>query len=88
MGAPLFTSSLKENCLMKEWTMGGPLFTFTMKGKARGSTLHFLNEGNGTGVPLFTFSMKEWRTGAPLFTFSMNETAKGSALLLITFSMK
>ena len=79
MGAPLFTSSLKENCLMKEWTMGGPLFTFTMKGKARGSTLHFLNEGNGTGVPPFTFSMKEWTMGAPLFTFSMTEQARGSA---------
>ena len=73
---------------MKEWTMGAPLFTFTMKEKVRGSTLHFLNEGNGKGVPPFIFSTKEWRTGAPLFTFSMNETAKGSALLLITFSMK
>ena len=32
---------------MKEWAMGAPLFTFTMKEKVRGSTLHFLNEGNG-----------------------------------------
>ena len=51
-----------------------------MKEKAeRGSTLHFLNEGNGTGVTLFTFSMKEWTMGAPLFTFSMKEQARGSA---------
>ena len=59
--------------------MGAPLFTFTMKEKVRDSILHFLNEGKGKRVPLFTFSMKEWRTGAPLFTFSMNEMAKGSA---------
>ena len=31
----------------KEWTMGAPLFTFSMKEKVRDSTLHFLNEGNG-----------------------------------------
>ena len=52
-----------------------------MKEKAeRGSTLHFLNEGNDTGVTLFTFSMKEWTMGAPLFTFSMMEKARGSTL--------
>ena len=64
---------------MKEWTMGAPLFTFSMKENLRDSTFYFLNGGEGKGVPLFTFSKKEWRTGAPLFTFSMNETAKGSA---------
>ena len=70
---------LTEGEGVKEWTMGAPLFTFSMKEKVEGSTLHFLNEENGTGVPLFTFSMKEWTMGAPLFTFSMKETAKGSA---------
>ena len=59
--------------------MGAPLFTFKMQKEVRGSTPPFLNEGNGTGGPLFTFSMKEWTMGAPLFTFSMKETVKGSA---------
>ena len=31
--------------------MGAPLFTFSMKEKARGSTLQFLNEGNLEGGP-------------------------------------
>ena len=59
--------------------MGAPLFTFSMKEKATGSTLHFLNEGNRNWAPLFTFSMKEWTMGAPLSTLSMNEKATGSA---------
>ena len=59
--------------------MRAPLFTFSMNEKARGSALHFLNEGNGKGVPLFTFSMKEWTIGAPLFTFSMKEKSRDSA---------
>ena len=43
-GAPLLTFS------MKEWTMEAPLVTFSMKEKARGSTLHFLNEEKGEGL--------------------------------------
>ena len=65
---------------MKEWTMGAPLFTFTMKEKVRGSTLHFLNEGNGKRVPFFTFSTKEWTMGAPLFAFSMKVKMRDSTL--------
>ena len=64
---------------MKEWTMRAPLFTFSMNEKARGSALHFLNEGNCKGVPLFSFSMKEWTIGAPLFTFSMKQKSRDSA---------
>ena len=67
---------------MKEWTRGAPLFTFSVKEKARVSTLHFFNEGNDTGVPPFTFSMKEWTMGAPLFTFSMKEWTMGSLLFI------
>ena len=70
---------LTEGEGLKEWTMGAPLFTFKMQKEVRGSTPPFLNEGNGTGGPLFTFSMKEWTMGAPLFTFSMKEQARGSA---------
>ena len=58
--------------------MRAPLFTYSMNETARGSALHFLNEGNGKGAPLFTSSMKEWTMGAPLFTFSMEEKARGS----------
>ena len=57
-----------------------------MKEHFRDSTLDFLSEGKGKGVPLFTFSMKEWRTGAPLFTFSMKETAKGSVHICSSLS--
>ena len=54
-----------------------------MNEKARGPALHLLNEGNGKGVPLFTFSMKEWTIGAPLFTFSMKEKSRDSAHHLV-----
>ena len=64
---------------MKEWTTRAPLFTFSMNEKARGSALHFLNEGNCKGVPLVSFSMKEWTIGPPLFTFSMKEKSRDSA---------
>ena len=35
--------------------MGAPLFTFSMKEKARGSTLHFLKDGNCTEGPTLHF---------------------------------
>ena len=35
--------------------MGAPLFTFSMKEKARGSTLHFLEKGNVEGGPTLHF---------------------------------
>ena len=35
--------------------MGAPLFTFSIKEKARGSILQFLNEGNLEGGPFLHF---------------------------------
>ena len=44
-----------------------------MKEKARGSTVHFLNEGKGDRVPLFTFSMKEKARGSTPTLHFLNE---------------
>ena len=58
MGSLLFIFS------MKEWTIGAPLFTSSMKESTTGA--------------LFTFSMKGWTTGVGFLNESLNESLNAS----------